>query len=390
MKKRMNLLFVMAVMAMMTACINVPSDYDDGVGLEGVYTPSGGMGQGDSSQFEPGVLTAAEWNDLDHWDFWCDLIRQQDDSMNYAAYVDYWAYQTSGRVGVQLMSAGSALVDAKVALRYQNHIIWQTKTDNRGRAELWIDLYGEASGATLSACQLLVNDVVVDAALQTDSLNVVECSVSQDVSQKVDVLFIVDATGSMGDEMDFLKEDLMDVLLEIKAQREHLDLRTAALFYRDEGDDYVVKYDGFTPIIQNTVSYIKKQEANGGGDYPEAVHTALTQCVQLPWSQQAYARLAFMFLDAPAHDGKEVQESLHAAVRSCATQGIKLIPVAASGVDKSTEFMLRYFAMTTCGTYVFLTDDSGVGNSHMKPSVGDYQVMSLNALMKNLILRYTE
>lgn len=388
MKKTMNGLMALALMCMMTACY---FDMDVSATLDGVFGPDGNASNGgDSIKYEAGVLTAAEWNDLDHWDFWCDLIRQQNDSANYASYLEYWGYQTAGRIGLQLTASGEALVGAKVLLRCQESIVWEAKTDNQGRAELWLNLHGDAADVAIEDCQLYVNDTQVNASLQTGVLNTIDCDLSSVLSQRVELLFMVDATGSMGDEMNFLKEDLMDVLDAVQDQREQLELYTAALFYRDQGDAYVVKHSDFTDKVAKTINYIEKQNANGGGDYPEAVHTAMETCVQLPWAEQAYARIAFIFLDAPAHEGADVLKSLHASVRSCARAGIKLIPVAASGVDKSTEFMLRYFAMTTCGTYVFLTDDSGVGNAHLKPSVGEYQVMSLNALMKNLILRYTE
>ena len=81
-------------------------------------------------------------------------------------------------------------------------------------------------------------------------------------------------------------------------------------------------------------------------------------------------------------------ESLHKSITAFAGQGIKIIPVAASGVDKSCEFMLRFFAITTGGTYVFLTDDSGVGNSHIVATVGEYQVELLNDLIVRLISKY--
>ena len=73
-----------------------------------------------------------------------------------------------------------------------------------------------------------------------------------------------------------------------------------------------------------------------------------------------------------------------------AKHGIKLIPVAASGVDKDTEFMLRFFDVATGGTYVFLTDDSGIGNSHIKASVGNYNVESLTDIMIRLIKKYVK
>ncbi|MBQ4295940.1 MAG: hypothetical protein II755_10185, partial [Prevotella sp.] len=133
------------------------------------------------------------------------------------------------------------------------------------------------------------------------------------------------------------------------------------------------------------------QSANGGNDYPEAVHTALERMLQdLSWNEDARTRLAFLLLDAPAHHDVAVIQSLQQSVETCAKQGIKLIPVAASGADKNTEFMLRFFAVATGGTYVFLTDDSGVGLSHIAASVGDYKVEQLNQLLIRLIEAYTE
>jgi hypothetical protein len=64
--------------------------------------------------------------------------------------------------------------------------------------------------------------------------------------------------------------------------------------------------------------------------------------------------------------------------------------VAASGVDKDTEFMLRFFEVATGGTYVFITNDSGIGNDHIDASVGDHEVEKLADLMIRLIKKYTE
>jgi hypothetical protein len=46
--------------------------------------------------------------------------------------------------------------------------------------------------------------------------------------------------------------------------------------------------------------------------------------------------------------------------------------------------------MLTNGTYVFITNDSGIGNEHLEPSVGEYEVELLNELLVRLILKYTE
>ena len=90
-------------------------------------------------------------------------------------------------------------------------------------------------------------------------------------------------------------------------------------------------------------------------------------------------------MDAPAHAEKEVYESLHNSIRLYAQKGISIIPLAASGANKYTEFMLRLFAISTGGSYTFLTNDSGVGGDHIEASVGDYEVELLNDLMVRLI-----
>ena len=70
-------------------------------------------------------------------------------------------------------------------------------------------------------------------------------------------------------------------------------------------------------------------------------------------------------------------------------KGIKIIPVTASGIDKDTEFLMRFFSITTNSTYVFITNDSGIGNDHLIASVGEYQVENLNDLMVRIITKYS-
>ena len=42
-------------------------------------------------------------------------------------------------------------------------------------------------------------------------------------------------------------------------------------------------------------------------------------------------------------------------------------------------------SICTNGTYVFLTDDSGVGDSHLEPIVGDYEVELLHDIIVRII-----
>ena len=42
---------------------------------------------------------------------------------------------------------------------------------------------------------------------------------------------------------------------------------------------------------------------------------------------------------------------------------------------------MRAFAIATGGTYTFLTDHSGIGDSHLEPTIGSYEVEFLNELL---------
>lgn len=66
-------------------------------------------------------------------------------------------------------------------------------------------------------------------------------------------------------------------------------------------------------------------------------------------------------------------------------KGIRISAVASSGVDKETEFLLRFLGIRTGGSYIFLTDDSGIGGDHIEPTVGQYEVELLNDLLVRVI-----
>ncbi|MBK8556980.1 MAG: T9SS type A sorting domain-containing protein [Lewinellaceae bacterium] len=209
-------------------------------------------------------------------------------------------------------------------------------------------------------------------------------------SQNVDIVWVVDATGSMGDELEYLKSEVLDVIGRAKAVNPELNIRTASVFYRDKGDDYIVKSNALTADIAKTVEYIGQQSADGGGDYPEAVHSALEEAIsKQPWSSEAVARICFLVLDASPHQDPEVLESIRQQIQLAAKKGIRIVPVSGSGIQKDTEFLLKFFGLATNGSYVFLTDHSGIGGSHIEPTTDEYKVEQLNDLLVRIITEYS-
>lgn len=208
--------------------------------------------------------------------------------------------------------------------------------------------------------------------------------------QSADVVWVVDATGSMRDETQYLKTELLDVIGRVRRQNRDLDLRMGTVFYRDIGDEYLTRSSKLTHRIAETVEFIRKQSARGGGDTPEAVHSALEEAIyRQPWRDEAVARICFLVLDASPHTEPEVLESLRKTIREAARKGIRIVPLSASGIQKDTEFLMKFFGMTTNGTYLFLTDHSGIGGKHLPPTADEYKVEALNDLLVRLITEYT-
>lgn len=327
------------------------------------------------------VLTAGEVSDFKKWKLWSDYSETE-----FKTWSEHWGIATKKRYCVQVQNQEhKAMVSEKVYLvNYRTKdTVWQAVTDNTGKAELWADLNNEQSERPTYSivCQ---NQVISSPVLFEDGINRITLKKSCNISNMVDIAFVVDATGSMGDEIQYLQDELQDIISKTADKYTSIKLRTASVFYRDHGDEYVTRYNDFQTDPSNLIRFIKKQYAAGGGDIPEAVEDALTTAMDsLQWNENAHSKILFLILDAPPHDAAKAK--MNVLIRKSATKGIRIVPVVCSGIDKSTEYLMRCVALATNGSYVFLTDDSGIGNPHIKPTTDEFTVELLNALLQRLI-----
>jgi hypothetical protein len=143
--------------------------------------------------------------------------------------------------------------------------------------------------------------------------------------------------------------------------------------------------------VATTLDFLRKQSADGGGDYPEAVDMALFESISNEdWNEEALARILFIVLDAPSHTEPEVIARLQSQLHLAAEKGIRIVPIACSDIRKDGEYLMRTFALATNGTYLFLTDDSGIGNAHIKPTTDKYDVEKLNDAIVRVVKQYTQ
>ncbi|MEI6409009.1 MAG: carboxypeptidase regulatory-like domain-containing protein [Bacteroidota bacterium] len=338
-----------------------------------------------------GLLTAGEWNDLHNWNHhWVNM--QNDGELD--PYQKMYGFTPKYRYTVMLSNEQDfPVVDAPVKLRTAGgELLWEARTDNTGKAELWAGMFDDKEPLGLRV-EALLNGRTEDLGspkAAKDGINRHQIAVECKSPKNVDIVWAVDATGSMGDEIEYLKTELLDVIGRAKSRNPALAFRMGTVFYRDKGDDYITKSSGLSENISETVEFIRKQYAGGGGDYPEAVHSALEEAIfNQKWSKDAVTRICFLVLDASPHQDPAVNASLQRSIREAARLGIRIVPVTASGIQKDTEFLMKFFGLATNGSYVFLTDHSGIGGKHLEPTTEEYKVELLNDLLVRLITEYT-
>jgi Carboxypeptidase regulatory-like domain/von Willebrand factor type A domain/Secretion system C-terminal sorting domain len=337
---------------------------------------------------EAGQLTAGEWKDLDNWTFWQNLLADA----HFSNYQTHWNYHPQQRFSVKVSDEfGRALANIPIQLLNQDSVkVWESISDNKGGAELWGNFFGGTDSAFTLKIQQDAYEQTFRAINYTDGINSLMIQTECKASKEVDVVFVVDVTGSMGDELKYLKAEAMDLIQ--RAEEEiGITLRTGAVCYTDRTEDNTLRTHPFSENETETITFLQNQSLGSGGDYPEAVDLGLGHAIHnMDWNEKAIARIVFLMLDAPPHHVEEELKSLEKSIQVAAAKGIKIIPIASSGVNKETEFLLKFFAMATNGTYTFLTDHSGIGNPHIKPEAGDYNIETLNDLMVRLIEESSE
>lgn len=373
-----------------------PSEYT------GVKTSwrSGGMSAGaedramyrnhNSTGLKAGTLTAGEINDFSKWVLWNDL-----NSGTLKEYVNHWGILPKHRFCVMVSNPQhNPVADVRVVLKDPaGNPVWESRTDNTGKAELWaglLDSNGLKQGHySMDAYCGGIRYSIEKAKLFYSGINTLTVQADCRMPETVDIVFAVDATGSMGDEIYYLQTELADVMESVKNNNPALRVRMGSVFYRDVTDAYLTVQSDLDSSLDKTLNFMRRQTADGGGDEPEAVDAALDVAIsKFSWSEQARSRIVFLVLDASPHQDPETRARLFKSLQMAAQKGIKIIPVVCSGIDKSAEYLMRSMALATNGNYLFLTDHSGIGNTHLEPSTDTYKVETLNRLLIRIIQQY--
>ena len=202
----------------------------------------------------------------------------------------------------------------------------------------------------------------------------------------LDVVFLIDSTGSMADEIHQIKATLESIARQVSNLPASPDLRFGMVSYRDRGDDYVTRLYPLDGNVRRFRAAIQNLEASGGGDYPESLNQALHEAVNdMSWREDAI-RLIFLIADAPPHIDYLQDKDYATEMMRAQEKGIKVFSVASSGLDKQGEYIFRQIAQQTMGKFLFILYPTGPGGGLETPhDVEQYSIDRLDSLIVKLI-----
>jgi len=127
-----------------------------------------------------------------------------------------------------------------------------------------------------------------------------------ETGHRIDVVFAVDTTGSMGGLIDGAKRTVWSIASHIREIDKQADLHVGLVAYRDLGDEYVTKDFALTGDMDAVFTELSSYVAAGGGDIPEDVDAALDDAVhKMQWRDGA-KKMIFLVGDAPPASRGEV------------------------------------------------------------------------------------
>jgi len=339
----------------------------------------GSKTNGDSSgqevTIEPGQLTSSVLYDHDKYDSFLKLLSSGQTEEENGAFYEYQKLHnlTLNRITLHLNSP-----NLKVSLLDDDgNALWTSVSDKNGTCYLFTKELSDTYSVKVS------NDYIDGIVFTVSDGHNISTGFTRQSKNKLQLMFVIDTTGSMMDELSYLKSEISDVISKV-SNNGQIDVSLSLLFYRDAGDEYVTLFEDFTDDIQKMQSFISKQSAAGGGDFEEAIQEAMKVALDASWDDTDVTKILIHVADAPSHS-KDVA-SWFESVKSFSEKGIRIVTVASSGIDRLTEFLYRAECIQTNGYYGFLTNHSGIGGDHLDPTIDEeLPVEYLNDMLVRII-----
>lgn len=180
----------------------------------------------------------------------------------------------------------------------------------------------------------------------------------------IELMFVLDTTGSMGGMLEGAKAKIWGIVNDLLQQRSlgGATIRVGLVAYRDRGDNYVTRVTPLSANLDAVYSQLMSFQAQGGGDTPEDVRSAMAEAVRLGgWSAPGSntSQIIFLVGDAPPHDDYRNMPATDTSARNAARRGI-VVNTIQCGDNPSTRNAWLNVAQNGNGEYFAIAQDGGV------------------------------
>lgn len=171
----------------------------------------------------------------------------------------------------------------------------------------------------------------------------------------LDIVFVLDTTGSMGEEISRLKDTIEIINMNLVKLSTKPKIRFGMVLYKDQEEEYVTKVVPLTVDLAKFQKELDKVEADGGGDEPEDLQSALQDTLKkIEWDKNA-VKLAFIITDASTHLDYGQKYTYVNALHDARKEGLKFFSIGTGSLNIMGEYILRQIAQYTYGKFIFLT-----------------------------------
>ncbi len=177
---------------------------------------------------------------------------------------------------------------------------------------------------------------------------------------KVEVVFVLDTTGSMGGLIQAAKEKIWSIATTMAQAQPAPEIRIGLVAYRDRGDSYVTRVVDLSADLDSLYATLMEFQADGGGDGPESVNRALYDAVhKVSWGQDDDAyRVVFLVGDAPPHMDYQDDVKYPVTLAAARQRGI-LVNAIQCGDSSDTARTWQQVAQLGQGEYLRVEQSGG-------------------------------
>jgi Mg-chelatase subunit ChlD len=123
-------------------------------------------------------------------------------------------------------------------------------------------------------------------------------------TRAIDLVFCIDGTSSMGEEMAAVRKSTERLMADLKSKCD--DLRVRLVVFTDHTETQVIREWAFTTNTAELQRSIETVQVAGGGDTPEAVYTGLMTAINSQW-RTGVQKLIVLIGDAPPNSSDPVK-----------------------------------------------------------------------------------